>query len=229
MVRLHFTYNKDKMAEWLDGMDRQGWALRSVTAGFCSFEPVTPGTYDYQVDYAGAGGLAPGYAALMHELGIDIICRWGPWVFLRRAAADGPFELYTDADSRLEQLSRVKRFFKIMAVIELACVMWLLSLSLLEHSWVWLIFCGLGLAAAAGMIMRVRQIRVEMASLGAAGYALTDDRTALMLIGIGCLTMAIGLLLPESGAQYWPEFLKGAGIGLELLGLLRYVWSRNQA
>lgn len=220
MIRFHFTYNKDNMARWLDKMDREGWALKRFGAGFCSFEPVTPGTYDYQIDYAG-GSPDPGYRSLMAELGIDVVCRWGPWVVLRRAATDGPFELYTDVDSRLDQLSHVKRFFKIMACVELLCVMWVLAAAVEERNVYFLIIAGLGLAAAIGMIIRVREVTAEMTSLGAPESGLAQDRTSRVLFGAGALIMLAGLLLAESPFGYLSHLLMGAGFALQLCCLVR--------
>lgn len=227
MIRFHFTYNKDKMAQWLDEMDRQGWQLRRMAAGFCSFAPVKPDTYDYQIDYAG-GSLDPGYGSLMADLGIEIVCRWGPWIVLRRPAADGPFELYTDADSRLGQLTKVRRFFKTMAALELLCTVFLFSLALAERTWFLLIFCGVGLAAAVSMIVRVRQIGSEMVLLGAPGGLMRTDQIALSLIGAGCVCIGIRYLLPTGSHDITADILQGFGIGLECIGLLRLWWQRGE-
>lgn len=224
MIRFHFTFDKDEMSRWLNEMDRKGWALTQMAAGFCRFDPVQPGTYEYQVDYAGFGRIDPAYAGLMDELGVDMVCRWGPWLVLRRPAAEGPFVLYTDADSRLAYLRRIKAFFRITASLEILCAGFVLAYGAEESSWVLMAVGIVGLIAAGAMIVRIRQLQAEMIELGEPADRLMVNRRCRILIAAGCASILVGLLLPDAGAAALVTlFLKGFGCGAILVGLLQLI------
>ena len=57
----------------------------------------------------------------MEETGVEIIDNWGYWVFLRKKAAEGEFELYTDVDSQIEHYTKIRNMFKVVSIIELIC------------------------------------------------------------------------------------------------------------
>ncbi|MBD5559107.1 MAG: DUF2812 domain-containing protein [Clostridia bacterium] len=219
MIRFHFTFNKENMAAWLDEMDRHGYKLRRTAAGFCIFDPVAPGTYDYQIDYAGGGALDPAYRSLMADLGIEIVCRWGPWVVLRRMASEGPFMLYTDAASRLEHLKKVRSFFALMACLELFAVTLLASLALPDRQWPLLVVAGLGLAAAAAMIARAKNIQAEITALDPNSSAGAPEPLPRVLIALGCVCILISYVLQEASISDAAAFLRGAGIGLLLVSI----------
>ena len=51
----------------------------------------------------------------------EIITLWGFWVILRKKAADGPFELYTDTDSQIEHYKKILIMLKIVTIFESLC------------------------------------------------------------------------------------------------------------
>ena len=97
MIRFKLYYDKDKETVWLNQMSSEGWALKSFFAGFYKFEPCGIGEYIYQIDLGDTlYSVSDEYRELMGELGVEIVVLWGSWIILRKRAADGPFELYTD-------------------------------------------------------------------------------------------------------------------------------------
>jgi len=40
------------------------------------------------------------------------------WVYLRRDAAEGPFDLYTDLDSKIRHYKRILTFWNVMTAVE---------------------------------------------------------------------------------------------------------------
>ena len=103
MIRFRLYYDKDKETEWLNEMAADGWALKSFFAGFYKFEPCEKGEYIYQIDLGDElYSVSDEYRELMGELGVEIVVLWGFWIILRKRAEDGPFELYTDVDSKIE-------------------------------------------------------------------------------------------------------------------------------
>lgn len=120
MIRFRLYLDKDKETEWLNKMVSEGWALQSFFAGFYKFTPCEKGEYIYQIDLGDTlYSVSDEYRELMGELGVEIIVLWGYWIILRKRAADGPFELYTDVDSELEHYRKIRRMFKGATIIEL--------------------------------------------------------------------------------------------------------------
>lgn len=224
MVRFHFTFDKDKMSAWLNNMDRNGWQLKGFAAGWCSFEPAAAGTYDYQIDYMTPGIIPAAYRDLMADLSVEIVCRWGPWVVLRRPAALGPFQLYTDAASRVEHLRQVMMFFRSMACLEIICTMLLMGFSLQDRSWILFGIGCAGLAAAIGMVVRVVQLRRELSALGAVQYAM--DTVARVLIAAGALLSGTGFFMVNGQFEPLAEFMRGCGCALLIIGCVRLILGR---
>ena len=115
MIRWKFTYDKDEEQDWLNEYARQGWAMTKFWLGVVTFVPCQPGEYIYQIDLLPGKGLLAedyeGYVIFMDEMGVEVLQRWGRWVYLRKRAGDGPFEVYTDAESRIALYRRIRRMF----------------------------------------------------------------------------------------------------------------------
>lgn len=120
MIRFKLYYDKDKETVWLNQMASEGWALKSFFAGFYKFEPCGKGEYIYQIDLGDTlYSVSDEYRELMGELGVEIVVLWGYWIILRKRAADGPFELYTDVESKIEHYRKIRRMFKAVTILEL--------------------------------------------------------------------------------------------------------------
>lgn len=124
MIRFRMYFDKDKETEWLNEMARKGWAMTKFFAGFYSFEPCEKGEYLYQIDFGDSLFRIDGqYREFMEEMEVEILQPWGFWIILRKKASQGDFVLYTDVDSRIENYSRIRKMFKAVAVLEIACTM----------------------------------------------------------------------------------------------------------
>lgn len=122
MIRFKFTYDKDEEQEWLNDYCRQGWAMTGFFMGVVTFAPCRPGEFIYQIDLLPGKGIwadkYEDYVIFMHEMGVEVLQRWGRWVYLRRRAEDGPFEVYTDLESQIELYRRIRRMFLWALIIE---------------------------------------------------------------------------------------------------------------
>ena len=122
MLKFRLYYDKDKETAWLNQLAKEGYALTGFCAGFYKFEACEPGQYEYQIDFSDSFfSVTNSYREFMKEFDIDIVQCWGPWVFLRKAASEEPFKLYTDIDSMLEHYTKIRNMFKIVTLVELAC------------------------------------------------------------------------------------------------------------
>jgi len=125
MIRWKFTFDKDAEQDWLNDYARQGWAMTRFFAGKVTFEPCQPGEYIYQIDLVPGKGLRADkyedYVIFMNEMGVEVLQRWGRWVYLRKRAEDGPFEVYTDAASKIGLYRSMRAMFAWVLVLECLC------------------------------------------------------------------------------------------------------------
>ena len=104
--RWFWVWDFDKEERWLNQMAAQGWALAEV--GFCTytFERCEPGAYIIRLQMKQSD---PDYVAFLEELGAEYIGRVVQWIYVRRRAEEGSFELFSDIASRLEYLQWIAR------------------------------------------------------------------------------------------------------------------------
>lgn len=121
MKKFRLYYDKDKETQWLQRMANQGWALETFFLGVYTFVPCEPGEYRCQIDFLENGADFEGYRQLMEDSGVEVICRWGRWVFLRKKVADGPFVLYTDTESLIRHYGNIRAFFRFFSALLLIC------------------------------------------------------------------------------------------------------------
>ena len=122
MLKFRLYYDKDAEEDWLRVMSLNGWAFKKFFLGVYTFEPCIPGEYNYQIDLLDNWkGYKDDYESFMEDAGVAVVGQWWRWVYLQKKTADGPFEMYTDAESRINQYSKIKRFFIIFLTIEILC------------------------------------------------------------------------------------------------------------
>ncbi len=122
MTKFRLYLDKDKETAWINEMAAQGYALTGYCIGFYIFEECEPGKYTYQIDFGDKMfAVDENYREFMAENNVEIVSLWGYWIFLRKLAADGDFELYTDVDSSIEHYTKILKMFKVVTIIELIC------------------------------------------------------------------------------------------------------------
>ena len=111
-----FVWDYDKMEAWLNGLAMEGWVLDEV--GFSEFRFVRsePGEYGVRVQI---GKCDENYARLLKEEGVECIGHLGPWGFFRKKTDDGPFELYSDIDSRIAHMDKISRILIAVGVFNI--------------------------------------------------------------------------------------------------------------
>ena len=103
-------------------MSLSGWAFKKFYLGFYTFEPCEPGEYNYQIDLLDNwNGNKADYASFMADAGVEVISQWWRWVYLQKKTEDGPFEMYTDTESKIAQYKKIMKFFKIFLIVEIIC------------------------------------------------------------------------------------------------------------
>jgi len=121
MKKFRLYYDKDKEQEWLQKMALSGWALKNFFLGVYTFVPCKPGEYIYQIDLLDDFRDNNDFVAFLEDSGVEVVSRWFRWIYLRKKAEDGPFEMYTDIDSKIDHYNRIKRFFQVALLLEVIC------------------------------------------------------------------------------------------------------------
>ena len=105
MVRKWFwAWEFEKEEQWLNLMAQQGWLLDSVGFATYYFVSCEPGAYAVRLEMRDHDQV---YLDFMAELGAEYVGRMVKWIYFRKRVEDGPFDLYSDLDSRIGQLNRL--------------------------------------------------------------------------------------------------------------------------
>jgi len=130
----------EKQDDWLNQMSAEGWQLVRVGLLAYTFERGEPGAYIYRtqllIDEKKPLASAKNrtwreYLDMLADSGAEQIkispwFRTFGWVYLRRPATLGPFDLFSDAQSRLEHYERHLRLLRamvwIMAILGPLCL-----------------------------------------------------------------------------------------------------------
>ena len=133
VYRLFAEWSFDKEEEWINSMAQEGWTLKKV--GFCKyeFERTEPGEYITRLALHDAD---EEYMELMRESGAEYVGRVLQWLYFRKKAELGEFELFSDIDSRIAHLNRI------------SCVLIGLGFAIVAVSFA----CGVNSADIAGRI-----------------------------------------------------------------------------
>ena len=99
-----FVWDFEKEEQWLNEMAAQGWVL--VGVGFCryEFERCEPEKYIIRMQmYKGDKE----YIQFIEDTGAEYIGKMVSWIYFRRDASLGAFDLFSDIDSKIEHLKKI--------------------------------------------------------------------------------------------------------------------------
>ncbi|ELK45655.1 DUF2812 domain-containing protein [Bacillus sp. SB49] len=101
-IRIFFTWQDNKEAEWLQSMAKDGWHLARYRFGLYTFIQGEPGEYVYKLDYRnGTDEDIDSYLALFEEAGWEKVERFHGWHYFRKPLTvneDAP-DIYTDHET----------------------------------------------------------------------------------------------------------------------------------
>jgi len=124
--RWFWVWDFDKEDQWLNEMALSGWVLDSV--GFCKYNFVKcePGEYTVRLEMHDPDDE---YVAFMEETGAEYIGRMVKWIYFRKKAVDGPFEIFSDIDSKISHLDQIGKMLTLVGIANL-----LLGISVTQNS-----------------------------------------------------------------------------------------------
>ena len=115
VFKLFFVWDFEKEERWLNEMAQEGWVLDNTGFSFYTFVRCEPGEYIIRLEMNPSSD----YRAFVKELGAEYIGGCVNWVYFRRKAELGSFELLSDIDSRLTHLSRINRMLSLICLANL--------------------------------------------------------------------------------------------------------------
>lgn len=115
----------EKEERWLNHMAADGWEMTSYVMGRYVFSKGIPGRYIYRVQLLDNLPSAEGsqeYLRLLKDAGIEYVDNHLRWIYIRRLAEDGPFELFSDRDSKIAHHKRVAALFGTVGAAQIPLV-----------------------------------------------------------------------------------------------------------
>lgn len=114
--------NFEKEEKWLNEMSAKGLALTDYSWCRYVFEEAPKGEYIYRIELLENLPTNPesiAYIKFLEDAGVECVATYMRWVFFRKKAKDGTFDLYSDIDSKIKHYKRVLKLWLILALAEL--------------------------------------------------------------------------------------------------------------
>ena len=133
--RLFFNFEKEE--QWLNNMAAKGMHLTSFLYPRYEFTEGKPGEYIYRIellDELPAHPESRAYLRFMEENGIECVATFMRWVYFRKRAEDGPFDLYSDNTSKIKHYKRVSGLVAFAAGFNVVAALVNLTIGLINGS-----------------------------------------------------------------------------------------------
>ena len=106
-----WVWDFEKEEDWLNEMAMNGWVLEYVGLASYHFVRCEPGEYSVRLEMH---PYDEAYLSFMQETGAEYVGRMMMWIYFRKKTADGPFDLFSDIDSRISHLDKISRILTII-------------------------------------------------------------------------------------------------------------------
>jgi hypothetical protein len=120
VYKLLWAWEYDKEEKWLNEMAAKGMALISV--GLCKyiFEDSEPGEYTYKIELLDKmPSRSEAYIRFLEETGAEHVGSIFRWIYIRKKTSEGALDLYSDIESRIRYVRRLRIFFISLLFFEL--------------------------------------------------------------------------------------------------------------
>lgn len=116
-------WNYEKEEKWINEMSAKGLAM--VDYSWCRyvFVDAEPGEYTYRIELLPqhAGHIeSKKYIEFLESTGAEHVASYMRWIYCRKKTVDGPFDLFSDIDSRIKHYQRVSVFWWALTMAELS-------------------------------------------------------------------------------------------------------------
>lgn len=157
IVRKWFwVWDFEKEEQWLNTMVQSGWVLDRV--GLCRYEflPCEPGEYTLRLEMR---DYDESYLALMADSGAEYVGRMAKWIYFRKKAELGRFDIFSDLDSRIGHLRGICRMLGGLGGANIALGLYLVQTGHSEFGWI-------NLLASTVLLYALGRIQGKIEALG---------------------------------------------------------------
>jgi hypothetical protein len=130
-------FDVEKEENWLNRMSAMGLALIDYSWCRYVFEQAPPNEYIYRIEMLENHHIysdSAAYIQFLEENGVECVAKYARWVYLRKKAADGPFDIYTDIESRYRYYKRVSLFYRSLFIVKLVVGLMNLGIGIANNS-----------------------------------------------------------------------------------------------
>ncbi|MBO4832019.1 MAG: DUF2812 domain-containing protein [Oscillospiraceae bacterium] len=111
-----WVWEFEKEEEWLNEMAMNGWVLDSVGFAVYHFVRCEPGEYTVRLEMR---KYDQAYVDFVESTGAEFIDRMALWIYFRKKTEKGPFDLFSDIDSKISYMDRIGKFLMIVGGMNL--------------------------------------------------------------------------------------------------------------
>lgn len=113
----------EKEEAWLNEMSARGMAFTDYSWCRYVFQDSQEQQYIYRIELLENLPTHPesvAYLRFLEENGVEFVSSYLRWVYLRKPASEGAFDLYTDFDSKIKHYQRINYFWTVFMIVEFA-------------------------------------------------------------------------------------------------------------
>jgi len=115
-------WNYEKEEKWINEMASKGMSLDNYSWCKYTFSEGESGEYIYRIELLENRAIHPesqNYLRFLEDNGVEHVASYMRWVYLRKKAADGEFDIYTDITSKIRHYTRVNKMWVVLGAAEL--------------------------------------------------------------------------------------------------------------
>lgn len=116
-------WNYEKEEKWLNEMSAKGLALSDYSWCRYVFSEAPNNEYTYRIELLenpATHAESQAYIRFLEENGVECVASYMRWIYLRKKTEEGPFDIYSDLDSKIAHLKRIRAFWSTLMWMELA-------------------------------------------------------------------------------------------------------------
>ncbi len=103
----------EKEEKWLNEMSAKGMALTDCSWCRYVFTEAPSNEYIYRLElleHLPSHAESIAYINFLEESGIECVATYWRWIYLRKKSSEGPFNIYSDFESKIKHYKRVSAF-----------------------------------------------------------------------------------------------------------------------
>ena len=168
--KVFMAWEFEKEEKWLNEMAAKGLALVDYSLFRYSFEECEPGEYTFKIqllEHRPSHPESEQYIHFMEETGAEQIASYINWVYFRKKTSEGPFELFSDLESKIKHLILIKNLLVPIGVLNIGIFMMnFVNFALNYPNGIWIPFINLALAVLifaglSGINKKIKELKKE--------------------------------------------------------------------